>query len=621
MNTAKKIIDWGLGGALFALALMPTASAQNQPVMTKPVFLDQGWSDEDRLQYYFTSQGSAAMSYDIFLNLEVANGQEIFRSDKNVGGYGLVPQPPNPKYNPDGLAIGLTKTIIPDGRWKGEWVGMGCALCHNGMLRYKGTRISISGGTNSTLNVLAFIASLDDALNATVTDPKKFDRLAASLGQRDTAGREKLRKRLEADTTAVDGYRNVLAVAPNPVGPGRMDALGLIHNQVQSRWLGVPENWVAPLAPVKPSFVWNLPQSAWAQWSGVLSDPLLRNFGESMGVFARLDLRSTTPREGLFDSTADLKGQIVSENLLRRLAPPKWPEDIFGKIDLEKAAKGAQLHAQLCAGCHSTWPHRWSEPRLEGKRFIENAIVMADVIGTDPAVFRSPQFDFLPTARPGPMGPHLAPPNTGAVLMSPAAMFREIQQAVFNKAVAKLGLNEEERLSAHGYSPFFPDPTEPLPVVGGYKANPHEGMWASPPYLHNGSVPNLYELLLPASQRSKTFFVGSEFDPVKVGVDTSGNSGKFLYDTSLTGNSNTGHSFEDGPRGNGVIGRLLTDDERWALIEYMKTLPNEPRQITPFGGPKDPVLAWQDKTFYHVRRPGTFNGAPPSAAPPPANPR
>ena len=45
----------------------------------------------------------------------------------------------------------------------------------------------------------------------------------------------------------------------------------------------MPQNWVAPLAPAKPSFVWNIPQSAWAQWSGVLSDPLLRNGGEVGG--------------------------------------------------------------------------------------------------------------------------------------------------------------------------------------------------------------------------------------------------------------------------------------------------------------------------------------------------
>jgi hypothetical protein len=598
-----------LCGGVFAIAFMPAIFAQNQPARSKPVFLDQGWTEEDRLQYYFTSQGSAVMFYDIFLNLEVPNGQELFHSDKNMVGYGLVPQPADPKYNPDGLAIGLTKRAMADGPWKGEWVGLGCATCHNGRIEYKGTTISISGGTNKTVDFNALIAGLNDALTATVSDPAKFDRLAERAGQRG-AGKAALRKRLEANAAAVHEYWGVLSVTPSIVGPGRMDALNLIHNQVQARWLGVPENWVAPLNPVKPSFVWNIGQSAWAQWSGVLSDPLMRNLGEAMGVFVRMNLKSKTPAEGLFDSTIDLKGLIHSEDLLWGLAPPKWPEEILGKIDQEKAARGAQLFKENCAECHSTWPHRWSEPRKEGKRFIENAIIMADVIGTDPGQFFSPQFQSRPTGMTGPMSQHLAPPFTGAVLAPPPVIFFPIQRGLYDRAVPKLNLSDQELVSAHGYRPFDPEPLEPVPVVGGYKANPAEGMWSSPPFLHNGSVPNLYELLTPAAERSKTFFIGTEFDPVKIGVDTSGNSGKFLYDTSLVGNSNTGHSFENGPRGKGVIGRLLTDDERWALIEYMKSLPNEPRQITPFGGPKDPIRAWQDKTFYHVKNPGTYKGAP-----------
>jgi hypothetical protein len=68
-------------------------------------------------------------------------------------------------------------------------------------------------------------------------------------------------------------------------------------------------------------------------------------------------------------------------------------------------------------------------------------------------------------------------------------------------------------------------------------------------------------------------------------LDTTGASGKFMYDTTLRGNSNAGHSFENGPRGNGVIGPLLTDQQRWALVEYLKSIPEEPGRVTPFGGP------------------------------------
>jgi hypothetical protein len=98
-------------------------------------------------------------------------------------------------------------------------------------------------------------------------------------------------------------------------------------------------------------------------------------------------------------------------------------------------------------------------------------------------------------------------------------------------------------------------------------------------------VPSLYDLLTPAKERPKKFYLGREFDPVKVGLDTSGKSGTFLVDTTLTGNSNAGHSFENGPRGNGVIGPLLTDEQRWDLIEYLKSIPGEAGRVTPFGGP------------------------------------
>jgi RoxA-like, cytochrome c-like len=315
--------------------------------------------------------------------------------------------------------------------------------------------------------------------------------------------------------------------------------------------------------------------------------------------------------DGLFDSTVDLRGQLLSEDLLRRLAPPKWPEEVLGKIDREKAAQGKQLFATNCSGCHSTWPHRWSEPKKEGKRFIENAIVPIGLIGTDAATLGSWRFVELtrPTSMAGPLSDHLAPPFTGLPVVPAPALLGTVIQGVFDKAMAKLNLSEEERVAAHGYQAFYPEPQERPPSLSSYKANPAEGMWASPPFLHNGSVPNLYELLSPAKERSKTFFIGRDFDPVKVGVDTSGASGKFLFDTSLFGNSNIGHSFENGS-GPGVLGPLLTEEERWALVEYMKSIPDKPGQIAPFGGPEHPVRAWKDKTFFNVRNPGTYNGAP-----------
>ncbi len=106
-----------------------------------------------------------------------------------------------------------------------------------------------------------------------------------------------------------------------------------------------------------------------------------------------------------------------------------------------------------------------------------------------------------------------------------------------------------------------------------YRARPLTGIWAAPPYLHNGAVPTLYDLLSPAAARPMVFSLGGrEYDPVKVGYRDSQLPGRFILDTGKPGNGNRGHEFRDGPVGDGVIGRGLTEEEKHAVIEYLKTL-------------------------------------------------
>lgn len=100
-----------------------------------------------------------------------------------------------------------------------------------------------------------------------------------------------------------------------------------------------------------------------------------------------------------------------------------------------------------------------------------------------------------------------------------------------------------------------------------YKARPLNGIWATAPYLHNGSVPNLWELLKPVnhpdanSRRTKTFFVGNRvFDTKNVGFQS--DDGPFKFDTTLPGNSNAGHEY----------GTTLLELEKRQLIEYLKSL-------------------------------------------------
>jgi mono/diheme cytochrome c family protein len=102
--------------------------------------------------------------------------------------------------------------------------------------------------------------------------------------------------------------------------------------------------------------------------------------------------------------------------------------------------------------------------------------------------------------------------------------------------------------------------------TGGYVALGLDGVWARAPYLHNGSVPSLRDLLEPAENRPKIFYRGYDvYDPQRVGFisDVSSRAGRefFKYDTALKGNGNGGHAY----------GTSLPPADKDALIEYLKT--------------------------------------------------
>jgi len=102
--------------------------------------------------------------------------------------------------------------------------------------------------------------------------------------------------------------------------------------------------------------------------------------------------------------------------------------------------------------------------------------------------------------------------------------------------------------------------------TNGYSDTPLDGVWARAPYLHNGSVPTVWDLLQPANRRPAAFYTGYDvYDPKNVGFITSGSDAErvgFKYEVCLPGNSNIGHDY----------GTALKDADKWDLIEYLKTL-------------------------------------------------
>lgn len=157
-----------------------------------------------------------------------------------------------------------------------------------------------------------------------------------------------------------------------------------------------------------------------------------------------------------------------------------------------------------------------------------------------------------------------------------------------------ISLKEQQCLEGFG--------TLDLPqVIAGYKPRPLQGVWATPPFLHNGSVPTIYQMLLPQSERDKKFFVGRrDYDPKHLGYVTAPRSDDekdgFWLDTSIVGNLNTGHQFvadpetwkahradpKANPLPSGVIGPLFNEEDRMAILEYLKIHVDTPQTPADF---------------------------------------
>jgi hypothetical protein len=104
----------------------------------------------------------------------------------------------------------------------------------------------------------------------------------------------------------------------------------------------------------------------------------------------------------------------------------------------------------------------------------------------------------------------------------------------------------------------------------GYKARPLIGVWATPPFLHTGSVRTVLDLL--SDTRPSRFRFGSrESDPIHLGYGEDDSSDSMVLETSILGNHNTGHWWTDATKRPGRIGRKLTDEQKYALIEYLKS--------------------------------------------------
>ena len=370
-----------------------------------------------------------------------------------------------------------------------------------------------------------------------------------------------------------------------------------------------------PDAPVSYPFLWDIPQHDYVQWNGIAANagvgPIGRNSGEVVGVFGTLDwqkesgfsLSALIGGQGTgdhvnFQSSINVRNLKHIENHLVSLQSPQWPEEILGKIDLDKARRGRKAFLEHCIECHHD-----INRSAEDRRVIAQMLKLGKA-GTDKTMASN---SVSRLGKSGILKNQYQTVDVGSVLIQDTAPVAVLLTAAVTNVVATPDYDKGyiRRWSEWIYdlaTAFFsneikpsikngnynPDTTaKPFDSLLAYKARPLNGIWATAPYLHNGSVPTLYDLLLRKKRlcdpkmpkmkcdpedgeyRPDEFRVGTrEFDPEKVGFVSTGFGSEDLskrdgtrFLTELHGNSNAGHEYGK-----------LTAEVRYELVEYMKTL-------------------------------------------------
>lgn len=412
-------------------------------------------------------------------------------------------------------------------------------------------------------------------------------------------------------------------------GPGRVDAFGHIFNKV-ALLLDEKAAGNRSDAPVSYPFIWRAPYLDKVQYNGLAPNnkflanvdvgALGRNVGEVIGVFGDVKVSTNPNLVSGFDSSVKIANLDRLEQLLRKLRPPAWPAAIFkiepeGTPESRSIKRGKQLYSERCVQCHEV------VSRTDTKTIITT--VMAPFVPTkagDVAPLTDPwmacnaadyrassgllanyKSDVLTDGKQIPQTFGLAQLLTTTVGLTiggqKLALFSE---GTYKAALKLIGLQPRPKVEAAPEG--LQVPTNPARTdekqeqlvrcyargkagdqFMGYTSRPLAGIWATAPYLHNGSVPTILDLLKPPSERPKHFYLGTrEYDAVLLGfrqienpdlvkeMELNKNIGNyFLYRTRdkdgniIDGNSNEGHNYSN---------ETLSDDDRHAIIAYLKTL-------------------------------------------------
>lgn len=608
------------------LILGCSPAPQPQPQPTAPdasavVFSRSSLTPDERKEFYHLHEGSELFPVAWVIHMVSPKTGRPFI--ENLERFGLIPDPDGPLF--DGTQIHMPVGIAVKERdgmealralGLSKMLGVNCSACHVGQIQYNGKNLRVDGGPNM-FDIVGFLQEIKDTADSTYKSPTKLwaylsSRIKAGAAPKEATGLsadkeldalkqgsdedkavaadvekiandtdvnqadeeslakdaskpEKVRltfSSLAREYRLVKSYLTLVgnfSAAQNPATPpgfGRADAFGTARVLLFGK-----ENFLPLSGPSSFPYIWNMSKTAWFHWPSNTNSVLQRNIGEALGLGA-----SFVPTTG--ESTIDLYSLYQLEQLAYKTRPPAWPEDIFGKIDNQKADRGEMIYRGVgeyaetgnCASCHEGG----ARPYADDPDLVDYEIIPLHKVQTDPTEANDWA---VPVKVPG----KLLGEKTALVTMDFGAA-----QAVFLDRIQRNGMArlkkerpdlkvddiqwESGRTAKPAWRISYADPKT---KEFGYPTKPLPGIWATAPYLHNGSVPTLADMLTPPEQRPAAFLVGTrQYDPQKMGYRTDAADSTFRFDTTLKGNSNAGHPF----------GTKLKPEEKQDLMEFLKRL-------------------------------------------------
>ncbi len=591
----------------FVATLQLACGAVN--AQTPVQYANQGdaWTEAARNQFYTQDQGSKMIPLAWLKALKRPGNDQPFL-EGGLASYGYLPNP----ANPDGLPVGFNAV----GAGADRIIGMTCSACHTRQINIAGQPLRIDGGPG-IVDFQSLLSDIDTAVSAVLSSDATFKPFAAAVLDSANPDPSKVTALKVAVANWFLRYDTLMqrALPQDPLmkwGPSRLDAVAMIFDRVTGLDIGkesdafiIADNIKRADAPVRYPFLWNAAIQDKTQWPGFADNGsnilgLARNTGEVFGVFGTYQPRKFGPIvDFLHNNSVNFEGLHRLEELIKQIGWPRWPQSATPiKADLKsdgekifnrKSADGG------CADCHGQKPGKVQFPAQQ----TWATCVMN--VGTDKRAYdilgiqvNTGVLNGVGIPRVVQLGPTAAAIKvlTVSVIGSIVDNFlmggsfeQRIQSDMkaliddFLPSALPASLPDELQDLSHAFheldtSPKIiasvaaaPDCDNPNPPKGAYEGRVLQGIWAAAPYLHNGSVPTLADLLKPAAQRPASFKIGPNYDLTNVGLAKEQSAFDFTLQTTGcddvdSGRSRCGHEY----------GTKLSDADRTALLEYLKSL-------------------------------------------------